>query len=230
MPPFSVLGYVALTKTAIFVPITMKPRRDCSTTSTLKSKVSPRGVETMKSNIGAILQEVVDKVEEEIPEYENETMETTVCPLPIVELATRLLDKSNREVQKTGGRYIYRGGGKCRRCRQNNNDRRFLQSVEAACLNTDTALFGANLTDLAETAVEAVSDAFLNLKEIALECPNLKSGKILVIWVIEILKECKAAMIRARNAVKKARDQRQQAEQKQSTSPAYEKLQRRLTP
>jgi hypothetical protein len=164
--------------------------------------------------IGAILQKVVDDVEKEIPEYESDSMETTVCPLPIGGLATRrglLLDKSNRELGTARGSYTYKGGGKCKRCRKSIDEARFLQSVEATCLNTDDALFGANLIDRAETVVEAVDDAFLNLKEITLECPNLRAGKKLVIWAREILKECEAAYERALDAVETARDQCQQA-------------------
>jgi hypothetical protein len=96
-------------------------------------------------------------------------------------------------------------------------------------LATDAALFGADLTDLAEKAVEAVGDAFLNLKKIALECPNLRSGKTLVIWAkSHALKECMAANIRARNAVEKARDQCQQAKLA-SSEAEYQSLIRQVS-
>ena len=165
--------------------------------------------------VGTTLQQIVDEVVAEIPEYKNEHMQATICPMPIVEAARRglRLAKSNRKLVNAG-RYRYRGGGQCRRCRKNNNDRLLLQdalSYNMTCLNTDKDIYDAGLADLANTAVEGVGGAFLDLKVTALGCSNLRSGKALVAWANKTLEECKTAQKELRAAVETARAQCQQA-------------------
>jgi hypothetical protein len=165
--------------------------------------------------VGTILQKVVEEVEVEIPKYDYEDMQTTICPKPVVEAARRglRLAESNRELAKAA-RYLYKGGGRCRRCRRNNSDRRLHQesvSYETTCLDTDKAIYDADLAHLAEVAVVAVGDAISDLKETALECPNLRAGKTLVMWAKEILEECTAAHQESLDAVARATAQCQQA-------------------
>jgi hypothetical protein len=166
-------------------------------------------------NVGAKLQQIVDEVEAKIPQYDYEEMQTLICPKPVVESDRRglRLAESNRELANVG-RYRYRGGGKCRRCRKNNGDRRLLQEAmtfERTCLKTDKAIYDADLADLAKTAVEAVDYALSDLKETALQCPNLKAGKALVTWAKQILEECKAVRKESLDAVARARAKCKQA-------------------
>jgi hypothetical protein len=93
--------------------------------------------------IGELLQRLVNEVEADIPEYEEtERMETIVCPRPASEQdleARKLLfhpefqqiettaqppTQPPRRRRRRKRRYTYKGSGRCRRCKTNNNDRR----------------------------------------------------------------------------------------------------------
>lgn len=164
--------------------------------------------------IGEILQKVVREVEAGIPEYNYEYMRTVICKMPIFEG-----DESNRELQtRRVGRYRYRGGGECKRCRKNNNDRRFLQeavTAEDACQMANSAVDGA---DLAEKAVENAQEAFLALKETVFECPNLRAGATLFTWATGALKECETVYQEALSITQAAIRLCQQAKRASSES------------
>lgn len=79
------------------------------------------------SLVAGLIQGMFDDLENSVPEYENESMSTVVCPKP-------LLDKS----------YVYKVGGKFTRC-GNYDGQRFLQvSADAVCEWADLATSAAS--------------------------------------------------------------------------------------
>ena len=166
-------------------------------------------------NAGDMLQEIVDEIEEQIPENEYETMETTVCPIPIIELARRSLrfTTSNRLLaSRKKGRYTYKAGGRCRRCRKKNNDRRILQDQLSVIIDTcQMANKAANSANLAMMAAKRANTALSDLKATALECSDLRSGKTLVAWAKKRLRKCNRTKKKALNAAKRVTSICQQA-------------------
>lgn len=179
------------------------------------------GCEDSLFDIGQVLQDVVSEVEEDIPMYENERMETTICPYPVIEkegefrllretsvdLEERKLRKKKKKKKKptrtlTGTqRYRYRGGVKCQRCLQrlNNSDRRLQYK---ACDNADVAEFAA---DMAATAVENAGKAFDYLKEKAIECDDLQNGAEFITNAKILVQQCREGRRLASNKAKIAR-------------------------
>ena len=174
------------------------------------------GCEESLFDIGRVLQDVVSEVEEDIPMYENERMETTICPYPVIEEegGFRLLRETSEGIQERSlkkkketrtperrQRYRYRGGVKCQRCLQrlNNSDRRLQYK---ACNNADVAEFAA---DMAATAVENAGKAFDYLKEKAIECDDLQNGAEFITNAKALVKQCREGQRLASNEAKRAR-------------------------
>jgi hypothetical protein len=189
-------------------------------------------------DIGQVIRKVVKEVEAQIPRYENEKMETTVCPLPILEaVETRFLrasyddreeldrylqaNKKNRKKIKkrpSKRRYRYRGGVKCQRCltRLNNSDRRRLQDqADRICEKADIAVFAA---DMAGTAVENADETLEYLRKEAMECDELKSSTEALANANSLVQQCKDSKQIALNESKRARQQCQMARAAQSQS------------
>lgn len=168
-------------------------------------------------DIGAVIQDVVAEVEEDIPRYENENMETLVCPLPLIEFEkVRLLraddmgiEDSGRDLQKKKKkekrrRYRYRGGVKCQRCLRRNSDRRLQDLVESTCNKADIAVFAA---DMAATAIQNAVEAINYLKKKAIECEDLKLAAEAVTNGKTLLQQCRDSHEIAMNEAKRARSQ-----------------------
>lgn len=154
-------------------------------------------------SIGATLQEVVDEVEEEIPEYKaTERMETNVCLLPVELEERRTLQetttRANRRRKK--GTYTYKGGGRCRRCRKSNSDRR-LGSAEVC----NRAGIAAQAAEQVSFQVKQASSAFSLLKERALECSDLDMGFAPVSSVKALLAQIRKKQKVANKASKQAK-------------------------
>ena len=71
------------------------------------------------TDIGHTVRLVVEEVESQIPEYEDEFIHADVCTLPEVVVADTVGGRFLRQLQGSGGRYSYAGGGKCKKCRRN---------------------------------------------------------------------------------------------------------------
>ena len=105
--------------------------------------------------IGMLVQDCVDAVEEDIPDYENEFMDTKLCPEKTTVKGRRRAQASLRldDTHRRLGLYSYRGGGTCRRCQPDTIDRRRLKEEEA------TAELVCDMAGTAETGVSITSKA-----------------------------------------------------------------------
>jgi hypothetical protein len=160
-------------------------------------------------NIGIVLQEIVHEVEEEIPSHrETERMDTTICPVPLSEeerrrrnlWETALVDEEQRDLakrrRKKNGQYTYKGGGRCRRCRKNNSDRRSLGVGDACAMVNPTD----NAVNVISDSVKKAHAAFMLLKERALECNHLEMGMESVLVAKALLEKCRKTLKVARKA------------------------------
>jgi hypothetical protein len=136
--------------------------------------------------IGILIQNVISEVEERMPEYEGEYLDTTLCPLPESN-TTRRLQKVSRRL---AGTYTYKGTGRCRRCLTRNTDRRLQQNRFLAWfgfgqrhLQSDCAEETETVTiqkDLAEAAVQTADTVLLDLTDMAKDFQENKDVKSII--------------------------------------------------
>jgi hypothetical protein len=120
--------------------------------------------------VGFFIQDVVSEVEERMPEYKGEYLDTSMCLLPVV-------NTTRRRLQLVTGTYTYKGTGRCRRCKTRNADRRLRQNrfltlfgfgqryLQSDCTEeTETATIQK---DLAVAATQAADTALMDLTELA---------------------------------------------------------------
>jgi len=174
-------------------------------------------------NIGKMLQDIVDEVEEEIPKYKKrEKMETTICPYPLKEEIRRNLravandESRERSLQQPNNRpskkrYKYRGSGKCRRCRKNNNDRQLQETsfVDDTCEKADMATYAASIAAVAvKNSGEIISDI---RKYVLKHCDYMTSGQETVFNAKEWMQEGRESLKIAQREARRARSQCQLA-------------------
>lgn len=162
--------------------------------------------------IGGILQNLVNQVEEEIPEYKDtEKMETIVCPIPLEEdidrrrrrlEANQQQTKPRKKKRRGRKRYTYKGSGRCRRCKANNSDRR-LQASPEICDAADMATYATSIASVAADNAEQVA---IDLKQYVLEnCEYTNTsglGTILDanVWIDEIRESLRTARLEAKRS------------------------------
>lgn len=129
--------------------------------------------------LGALISEIVQELECDLPSYKQELFDGELCELPSLIPSDRRLvavdDKKSlrRRLEETGFRY--KGAGRRRRC--SSNTERFLKeeaTVEMVCSMADVSELGA---DLATATMEHANDSFEQVMELAITFYDEEKGQ-----------------------------------------------------
>lgn len=156
--------------------------------------------------MGALVSEVIRKIECSIPEYKGEVFDSEMCELPQEYHMEddRRLALSNQEFHRHLGTYTltYQGGGRCRRCRRRrlqaltqprpSNSLRSLRqlkeaTVDAVCSFAATAKLGA---DIASRSLDSANDNYEEIMDLAAEFYDAKMGAKMVEEAEKELDDC----------------------------------------
>ena len=116
--------------------------------------------------IGALVSELVQEIECSIPEYKNERFDGELCETPNELLPSSASNRAlralvNESHRQLGTSYVYRGGGRCQRCRNSRRLRSLKEiTVDAACS------FAGSAEIAAELALSALDQATASYEEV----------------------------------------------------------------
>lgn len=179
--------------------------------------------ETDRFVMGALISEIVEEIECEVPNYKQELFDGELCEYPEAvehppgQNRQLVVDESHRRLGRT---YRYSGGGRFRRCRSTTD--RFLKeyvSVDLVCKLADAAELGMTLS---ESAMEEATNEFEEIVDLAATFYDQKKANDHMEKAKKELDKCKEKEVKAVAEAKVTREWCKQAERKPSDKKRLE--------